>query len=206
MDVLDSLYRRLSSSPSRTSTPKLIYRAGSSSRLSKKDIDEILDSPYETNYTYSYTFAYKPHMGCREYIHPRLCRKFHSPSTNFDKIRQQSIFTSISRIFIWIFLQIVKLVSLICSSLYFYIYLFFGYIFKPLYGIGYRFQNYLNEIKYVWSNSESYWHFTRSLYYSIIFREFIDYSTIRKQRFFKHKIYKRQIKTRNFTFLKILIF
>ncbi|KAL3099433.1 hypothetical protein niasHS_002888 [Heterodera schachtii] len=81
--------KRMSFSPgpsdSRTPTPML--RAGSSastsSRLSKEEIDEILDSPYETRYTYSDSAAYKPHIGSHDYVHPRLCRRF--PATQIPR-------------------------------------------------------------------------------------------------------------------------
>nr|CAD2175328.1 unnamed protein product [Meloidogyne enterolobii] len=92
MDV----YRRLSFSPSK-------HRSTPNSRLTKEEIDEILESPYETNYTYSYTFAYKTNVGNREYIHPRLCRKFPITPTKFTQIEQQNIF---KRIFILISSQI----------------------------------------------------------------------------------------------------
>ncbi|CAK5006056.1 unnamed protein product [Meloidogyne enterolobii] len=84
MDVSNA-YRRLSFSPS-TSTQN---RAAS--RLTKEKIDEILQSPYETDYTYSYTYSYKPN-GSREYIHPRLCRRFTSTPGQIEK---QNIFLKI---------------------------------------------------------------------------------------------------------------
>nr|AVA09697.1 putative effector protein [Heterodera avenae] len=61
-------------------TPTPVMRVGSpastSYRLSKEKIDEILDSPYETKYTYSDSTAYKPLTGSPDYVHPRLCRRF----------------------------------------------------------------------------------------------------------------------------------
>uniref|UniRef100_A0A914H6H9 SUN domain-containing protein n=1 Tax=Globodera rostochiensis TaxID=31243 RepID=A0A914H6H9_GLORO len=83
--VFDSFRRRMSFSPSPSSsrTPTPVKRAGSTtSRLSKEEIDEILDSPYETKYTYSDSAAYKPHIGSRDYVHPRLCRRLTSQSTS----------------------------------------------------------------------------------------------------------------------------
>ncbi|KAF7634292.1 putative effector protein, partial [Meloidogyne graminicola] len=74
----DSLCR-LFSPISKSSTP--IYRTKSSSRLSKEDIDKILESNLETNYTYSDTYSYKSTIGSHKYIHPKLFRKFQSSPT-----------------------------------------------------------------------------------------------------------------------------
>ncbi|KAL3118988.1 hypothetical protein niasHT_003771 [Heterodera trifolii] len=67
-----------SPSPSVLRTPSVISTdfTTTPARLSKEKIDEIIDSPFETNYTYSDSIAYKPHFGSNDYVHPRLCRRY----------------------------------------------------------------------------------------------------------------------------------
>lgn len=205
--TFDFVRRRLSfsPSPSRTSTKYYPNRSSEISipRLSKQEIDEILDSPYETNYTYSESAAYKPHIGSREYIHPRLCRRI--PATPSSALRKEynADLTSGSYFWHWyqsfnfsgtLFYSLQLLFMLMLAAMQFtfkQVPLFLYHMVRflairclqytllwPIMTPYYAFRNYWYRARFIWSTSKSFWSFLRWIWLWLTERKVHDEVTV----------------------------
>lgn len=159
------------------------------SNLSKAEIDEILESPYETNYTYSDSVAYKPHIGSREYTHPRLCRRFPATPSPRPKTAAWRPFggdsagewyrsVSLSQIVVY-FLNLIltltftamqktfaRISSLLLRPLRYIAFKVLQYtILWPILAPYYAIRSYWNKAQFVWRTSQSVWYFLRWTYY-----------------------------------------